>query len=266
MTTPPNNRQKKKPILTIDLDDTLWDVVATTTRAEHHVADYMSIKYPHLSDAAQKIRPGTPHSDAHKSYCRSTFSSLLHACQFSEYRKEFIRAAIIKDGDDDDDHSLVEELYDEYYKMRNTVSWFPGAVEFLHAAQDYFRIIAITNGNSNLGKIGVDHLFFEVLSPGRGFNPKPDQHMFEHVMRRITDEQKEDGNENVVGFVVHVGDNPALDVAAARRANMKTVWVNCLGLEWPENVEETETEKLVRADAEVTCLTELLEEVLHLYG
>ena len=42
---------------------------------------------------------------------------------------------------------------------------------------------------------------------------------------------------------VHVGDDPFLDVDAARRLGMRTVWVNRAGGAWPPG--------LARADAEV---------------
>jgi putative hydrolase of the HAD superfamily len=33
--------------------------------------------------------------------------------------------------------------------------------------------------------------------------------------------------------MLHVGDHPQNDIAAARNTGMKTVWINRAGVEWP---------------------------------
>jgi FMN phosphatase YigB (HAD superfamily) len=83
---------------------------------------------------------------------------------------------------------------------------------------------ALSNGNADVQKIGIGHLFSHHLSAaGVGF-AKPHPAMFQQALEKA----------NVAPHqAVHIGDHPVQDIQAARDVGMKTIWVNWLNQPWP---------------------------------
>ena len=78
-------------------------------------------------------------------------------------------------------------------------------------------MVALSNGNADIHKVGLGQYFqaaFNPISLGVG---KPDPKMF-HAGAEALGVLPEE--------VLHIGDDPHLDVLAAQRAGMQSVWVN----------------------------------------
>jgi putative hydrolase of the HAD superfamily len=69
---------------------------------------------------------------------------------------------------------------------------------------------------------------FSVSLNARGVGAaKPDRRCFERLVERLRLEPEE---------VIYVGDDPLLDVEAARAAGLATAWMNRTGQTWPATV------------------------------
>ena len=103
-------------------------------------------------------------------------------------------------------------------------------------------MVALTNGNSNLEKIGIRHLFHGVVTAVDAGAAKPDRQIFDVAVGEAGVRPEE---------ILHVGDHPIADIDGARQAGMRTAWINRNAAVWPD--------KLDHPDAVVTTMAELRE-------
>lgn len=98
---------------------------------------------------------------------------------------------------------------------REGIHLFPEASEALELLADRgVRMVAVTNNFASLqtpvlDALGVGHRFDAVLGPDVLGTAKPDPAVF----------------QGLGGVVAHVGDTLSTDVAAARRAGVRSVWI-----------------------------------------
>ena len=112
---------------------------------------------------------------------------------------------------------------------RNNVILFEGVIETLELLTTKFRLIALTNGNADLVKIGINHLFFDVIHAADFGYAKPDIKIFNEAIRRSGVNKRD---------IYHVGDHPVNDIVGAQKAGLRTIWMNPAGISWPGNSEE----------------------------
>lgn len=206
-------------LLTFDLDNTLWDVEAIVTRAEkvmrawiraHHPEFVQAFDFAHfvaLREAVLRERLDIAHD--------------LTALRLEVLRRAFRGAGYAPAAAE----AAAQGAFEEYFRERNVVEYFPGALEALRELRAEFDIYALSNGNADIGRIGLGHIFsrhFSAISVGAA---KPDPRMFEAAIAAAGVAPHE---------VLHIGDHPAQDVEAAARVGMRTVWVNFGGAPWPE--------------------------------
>ena len=75
----------------------------------------------------------------------------------------------------------------------------------------------MTNGNADLVKIGINHLFFDVIYAADFGYAKPDIKIFNEAIRRSGVNKKD---------IYHVGDHPVNDIVGAQKAGLRTIWMN----------------------------------------
>jgi len=85
----------------------------------------------------------------------------------------------------------------------------------------------LTNGNANLGLIGLQHFFEHRFAAREVGALKPDPRAFRHVL----DNARLDPSQ-----VVFVGDDPVADVQGARNVGMQCVWMNRNGALWSSDL------------------------------
>src|SRR5690606_20593838 len=78
-------------------------------------------------------------------------------------------------------------------------------------------VAALSNGNADLARIGLDHLFSAQLSACSFGSAKPDPAIFLAACELLAVPPAE---------VLHVGDHPEADVAGAARAGLRSCWIN----------------------------------------
>ena len=89
------------------------------------------------------------------------------------------------------------------------------------------QIIALTNGNADLQRTGVSRFFSACISARDIGSAKPDTPMFEAASRALGI-----APENIL----HVGDDPWLDVQGAHNAGFQSAWINRTQAQWPAEI------------------------------
>ncbi|MEK9721639.1 MAG: HAD family hydrolase, partial [Quisquiliibacterium sp.] len=79
-----------------------------------------------------------------------------------------------------------------------------------------YRLVAISNGNADLDRIGLGKLFSASLSAQDLDFAKPDPRIFLKACSQVGIEPAR---------VLHVGDDLRLDVLAARQAGLQSAWL-----------------------------------------
>lgn len=230
-------------LLTFDLDDTLWDVKSIVRRAEAMMRDWIRARHP---DFVEKF-DFHGFSGLHATVLRER-QDIAH--DFTQLRLEVLRRAFAQGGYSPDQAELAAQgAFAEFFRGRNTVEFFPGALEALADLQREFELHALSNGTADIRIIGLGHVFrrhFSAISVGA---PKPDPRMYLAAIAAAG---------VAPGEVIHIGDHPEQDVAAAAAIGMKTIWVNFQGLRWPES--------LSPPDGEMAAFSELRPLVYRLDG
>ena len=221
-------------LVTFDLDNTLWDVESIVVRAEKAMRAWIRDHHPEF---ARQV--GSAQFAALRAAVLSERSDITH--NLTELRLEVLRRAFRGAGyTEAAAEAAAQGAFAEFFRERNTVELFPGALEALHALRAAHELYALSNGNADIGRVGLGHVFsrhFSAISVGAA---KPDPRIYLAALEAARVEPHE---------VVHVGDHPEQDVAAAAGVGMKTVWVNFQGLPWPD---------LPHADGEIRDFSELL--------
>jgi putative hydrolase of the HAD superfamily len=216
--------------ITLDLDDTLWEIGPVIRRAEAELWQWLALNYPRIP---QRVTPDE--LSGIRSRVAAEHPDKGHDFRF--LRKQSLARVALMSGYSAD---LVEPAFDVFDAARNRVEFFPDVLPVLEALTRRFRLVALTNGNASLKRIGVRHLFHDVVTAVEAGAAKPARPIFEEAIRRAGVNREQ---------VLHVGDHPENDIEGARSAGLRSVWMNRNGGAWPEH--------LSQPDAIVTNMSEL---------
>jgi len=201
--------------ITMDLDDTLWEIHPVIHRAERRLYEWLGKHYPRITqkfsrdgilEQRKAIALEFPQQAHDYTFLRRTVLGRIGA--LANYDEQFVDEAM--------------EVFDE---VRNDVVVFPEVRPALEALRNDYKLIAVTNGNSDLQKIGIDDLFHDVVSARAAGVAKPAPKIFDIAVRAGGARAHE---------TLHVGDHPEIDVEGARAAGLRSVWVNRNGQPWPK--------------------------------
>lgn len=201
-----------------DLDDTLWDVWPVIMRAEREMYAFLAERYPKTVanltvEALREVR----------NEVGLEFPEMQH--DFTFLRKESLRKLAQLHAYPD---CLVDEAFDVFIQARNEVTLYDEVLPALETLRERFRLFTASNGNADLKKIGIAHLFERSVAARDVGALKPDPAIFHKAI---------EGTGLAVEEVAYVGDDPLMDVVGARRAGMQPVWINRTGAEWPTDIE-----------------------------
>ncbi len=201
--------------ITIDLDDTLWPIWPTIVRAEAALQDWLG-----LHAAATAALCAVPaNMRAVREDLQRQRPELAH--DLSALRRESIRLLLERAGDAP---ALAEPAFEVFFAERQRVELFADALPALDFLSARWPLVALSNGNADLGRVGLARYFHGAVS-ARGFGVgKPDARIF-HAAAQAAGVP--------ASAVLHIGDDLALDVLGARNAGMQAAWLNRAGTAWP---------------------------------
>lgn len=214
----------KTTLISFDLDNTLWPTRTVLGRAEQQLRRWL---HEHHADAAnsslakesfwqlrQRIAEEQPEIRHKPTLLR--MEVLLQGFLLSGYAEAQARQA-------------AQQAFDTFITARNQITFFPQAIEILRHLAEHYRLVAITNGNANLQRIGIMPFFAAQYTAEEVGYAKPAPQIFEHMLKdqNIAPEQ-----------CLHVGDHPVEDIDAARQCGLQTMWANLTNAQWPTELAE----------------------------
>ena len=211
----------KKPLdkdgiraITLDLDDTLWPIWPTIQRAESVLLQWLTVHAP----ATGRLFENTEALRALRNQMVTLRPDLQH--DLSALRRESIRLALTRAGDD---AALAEPAFELFFAERQRVDLFDDAQDTLAFLAARYPVVAVSNGNADVHRVGLGAHFHASLN-AHGFGvPKPEARIFHAAAEAagVTPEQ-----------VLHIGDDAHLDGVGALNAGMQFAWVNREGHTW----------------------------------
>jgi FMN hydrolase / 5-amino-6-(5-phospho-D-ribitylamino)uracil phosphatase len=201
--------------ITLDLDDTLWPVAATIHGAEAALLAHLKIAAPNT--ASQFNREAM--TGWRK---RVTAEHPARKSDLSFLRTELIRLALLEHGDDP---ALAEAAFQVFFEARQQVQLFDDALPALARLAAKVPLVALSNGNADIKKIGIDQYFVGRVTSSTLPEVKPHLKVFQYAAGLA--------NASLIN-TLHVGDDVALDVLGAHRAGMKTAWIHRESQTWEE--------------------------------
>lgn len=194
--------------ITLDLDDTLWPIWPTIARAERALQGW-------LADHA----PATAALGGDKALLREVRSQMQTmrpdlAHDMSALRRESIRLLLQRAGDDP---GLAEPAFEVFFAERQRVELFEDALPALELLSSRFPLVAVSNGNADVQRVGLGAFFRASISAQAFGVGKPDPRIFHAAAQAAGVDAAQ---------VLHIGDDAYLDGVGALNAGMQLAWVN----------------------------------------
>ena len=207
-------------VISFDLDDTLWNGHQVILHAEQAMLDWMTANTPQvLSQLSQtQLRDKKFQFIKSQPYLRNKISLA---------RQQFLQALFQEFGYQQA-QQLAQACFDAFYEARQNVVLFDDVLETLSALKKEYQLIAITNGNADIHKTGLGHIFDFCLQAESFSRPKPHPDIFCHALERIGCSAEQ---------VLHVGDHPVHDMQGAFDVGMRTCWLDDGKRQWDQDFE-----------------------------
>jgi len=203
--------------IAFDLDNTLWDVEPVLARAETRLGAWLDQNCPRIAQrlsredmrrAREELAQREPHNAHDVTYLRL-------ACLEAHAREHGY------------DKGLAAEAFAVFLAARNEVELFADVAPALERLRARYALASLSNGNADLARIGLQSLFSVSLNARQVGAAKPQPRCFERLAQDL-------GLD--AGQILYVGDDPVLDVAAARAAGCVTAWMNRRAQTWPREL------------------------------
>jgi 2-haloalkanoic acid dehalogenase type II len=198
--------------LTFDLDDTLWDNRPVLMAAEQSLYDWLGRHYPRI-----KQRYSLEDTWRLRQQLLQRNPELRH--DVTALRKNSLHVMAQTSGYDS---SLVEPAFAVFLEARHRVTLYSDVEPALRRLRSAgYCLGTLTNGNADVERLGLGHLFDFSLTAASTGKAKPHPRMFEEACRRAHVGAAE---------LAHIGDEPGTDLAGAQNAGVTVIWMNRRGL------------------------------------
>lgn len=224
-------------LITLDLDNTLWNVTPTLIQAEKILFAWVSGNIPQALPFYQRDNLQLLRKQFSEQYPdRTKFPTHI--------RKYVLEACFLQAGlSSKQAKEKTQEAFSIFIKARNNVDLFPETLDILQQLSAKYDIIALTNGNADLALIGIKQYFTAHYSAETIGKAKPDPSMFMKALETTNCKP-----ENTL----HIGDHPSEDIEAATRLGINTIWFN---------PDQTHDSSLCKPTVEINTLDALLTQV-----
>lgn len=196
--------------ITLDLDDTVWPITPVITRAERVLADWLRANAPRTAE-----RWPLPRMRELRDAVAAEHPHLAH--DFTRQRLIALERMLEEAGDD---RSLAQPAFDAFFDARCEVEHYADSLDALDRMAARLPLAALSNGNADLSRIGLMHVFRFQLGAREHGRAKPDASIFHAACERLG---------CAPGEVLHVGDDIEMDVLGAHRAGLRACWINRAG-------------------------------------
>lgn len=199
-------------LITFDLDDTLWDVAPVIIKAQANTHQWLT---DHVEGVTPYLQPESLKTAWQQ--VRAENPELTHDLGIMRrlvYESVICQAGVPKPQAE----KQAAEAFTVFLDGRHEVEYFPGALDALGVLSQRFTLAALTDGNADVKRLGLDCYFSFAYTAASAGAAKPDPTMFRLALKKANVQPTE---------ALHVGDSLALDIAAAAAVGMHTMHI-CL--------------------------------------
>ena len=193
--------------ITLDLDDTIWPIAPVILRAENALGAWLREHAPRTAErfpleAMRALRDevAAEHPQLSHDFTRQRLIAL----------ERMLQAA-------GDNLALAQPAFDAFFAARCEVEHYDDSLDALDRLAARVPLAALSNGNADLERIGLMHVFAFQLGAREHGAAKPAASIFHAACERL---------QCPPGEVLHVGDDIEMDVVGAHRAGLRTCWIN----------------------------------------
>ncbi|WP_371374710.1 HAD-IA family hydrolase [Thalassotalea aquiviva] len=194
--------------ISFDLDDTLYDNQPVIEQAEREFLQYLTV----LAPKSKALGPDFWHQHRHQ--CLADNPDLSH--DVSALRIACIELGMTSLGYQDA-KARANQAFAHFLSHRNQVQVADSVKSLLARLAKTYPLVAISNGNVSIDKIGLKEYFSHCFFAGNGNLQKPARHMFHQTCEVLAIEPKQ---------LLHIGDCTHADIYGALGAGCQTIWVN----------------------------------------
>lgn len=209
--------------IAFDLDNTLWDVGPVIVRAEQCLRDWLREHCPRIAErvsieemraARERLARSEPHNAHDFTYLRITaLAAHARECGYEE--------------------EVAERAFQVFFAARNELKPYADVQPALQHLRTRYALASLSNGNADLEMIGLAPFFSVSLNARQIGVAKPHPRCFQQLARDLRFEPQD---------ILYVGDDPFLDVEAARAAGLRTAWMNRSHAPWPPSLEPADVD------------------------
>lgn len=207
-------------VLSFDLDDTLWPVRPVLIAAEQRVNQFLRERCPEVfqrfdQDAIiqRRIELYKQRPDLHHQISKLRIESVYLLIRDSGYSELEAR-------------QLTEQAFELFIEARHEVTLYDGVEDTLAGLKERFQLVALTNGNADVMRLDISHLFDFGIKAEDINSSKPAAPHFELALQKFDIAAHE---------MLHIGDNPEHDVLGAQQLGIPCVWINAKDEPWPHD-------------------------------
>lgn len=193
--------------MTLDLDDTIWPIGPVIVRAETALGEWLRAHAPRTAEhwPLEAMR-------ALRDEVAAEHPQLAH--DFTQQRLITLERMLRAAGDD---IALVAPAFDAFFAARCDVTHYDDSLDALDRLAARVPLAGLSNGNADLRRIGLMHVFRFQLGAREHGAAKPAASIFHAACRQLSCEPAQ---------VLHVGDDVEMDIVGAARAGLRTCWLN----------------------------------------
>lgn len=197
--------------LSFDLDDTLYDNEPILMRAEQALLDFLHQQFP-LSQAKD-----TP-------YWQRLKRDLLSQRPELGNDMTLLRRTLLTSGLSDCGlqglalKRAVDDAFHFFYQARSDFVVDKNICSLLERLAQKVPLVAITNGNVDLVRIGIADYFEAAWHASLALPMKPHPSMFMAAIRQLKCAPRQ---------IMHIGDHLQKDIAGAAAVGMQSAWYAC---------------------------------------
>ena len=211
--------------LSLDLDETLWRLEGVIEQAERATHEYLQTHHSVMARAYPPER------------LRALRAEIAQADPGLKHDVTALRIRTLEQAARRVDAPLriAEEAFEIFMEARHRVELYPDAVPLLDRLLGRLPLVALTNGNADVHRIGMGHYFVAAHSAVEVGAAKPERPMFEAAAFSAGVPME---------TLVHVGDDPVTDVAGAVQHGLRAIWLNRSGAPWPTDAPQVVYEEI----------------------
>jgi FMN hydrolase / 5-amino-6-(5-phospho-D-ribitylamino)uracil phosphatase len=204
-------------VLSFDLDDTLWPVEPVMLAAESEMQAWIEQRHPeimrgHDRESLRLLRAALA----------QRYPLKAHDMTFLRHR---MLAELFAAAGKRADHA--DEAFEVFFAARNRVTLYAEVEAALKRLSARYRLFALSNGNADLTRCGISQWFAGHVTAISAGAAKPDSRIFSRLI----------GEAGVLAHqILHVGDDPQLDVVGATQAGLQAAWLNRNARTWPAHL------------------------------